>query len=339
MKRALITGITGQDGSYLAELLLSKQDYEVHGLVRRSSSLNRQRIDHLFSRDAPGGERLQLHYADLSDASSLALVMEQIRPDEIYNLGAQSHVRVSFDQPLYTADVVGLGSLRLLEAARHLNRSMPVRFYQASSSEMYGSAPPPQGPATPFHPRSPYACAKLYAHWQTINYREAYGLFACSGILFNHESPRRGESFVTRKVTLGASRIKEGLQKKLVMGNLEAKRDWGFAGDYVRAMWLMLKQEKAGDYVVATGESHSVRELLELSFSLVDLDYRDFVEFDPRYTRPSEVDVLEGDASKARQVLGWAPEVDFRGLVKMMVEHDLELARREKFARTYHATL
>jgi GDPmannose 4,6-dehydratase len=335
MKRALITGITGQDGSYLAEFLLSKQEYEVHGLVRRSSSLNRQRIDHLFSPDAPGGDRLHLHYADLSDASSLALITEQIRPDEIYNLGAQSHVRVSFDQPLYTADVVGLGTLRLLEAARQLSRSMPVKFYQASSSEMYGAAPPPQGPKTPFHPRSPYACAKLYAHWQTINYREAYGLFACSGILFNHESPRRGESFVTRKVTLGAARIKEGLQKKLVMGNLAARRDWGFAGDYVRAMWLMLKQEKPDDYVVATGESHSVRELLELAFSHVDLDYQDFVEFDTRYTRPSEVDVLEGDASKARQVLGWRPEVDFRGLVKMMMESDLELARREKFARTY----
>ncbi len=224
------------------------------------------------------------------------MVMEQVRPDEVYNLGAQSHVRVSFDQPLYTADVVGLGSLRLLEAVRHLNRSKPVKFYQASSSEMYGSAPPPQGLDTPFHPRSPYACAKLYAHWQTINYREAYGLFACSGILFNHESPRRGESFVTRKVTLGATRIKEGLQKKLVMGNLDAKRDWGFAGDYVRAMWLMLQQEKPDDYVVATGETHSVRELLELAFSCVDLDYRDFVEFDTKYTRPSEVDVLLGDA-------------------------------------------
>jgi GDPmannose 4,6-dehydratase len=337
MKRALITGITGQDGSYLAEFLLSKQDYEVHGLVRRSSSLNRQRIDHLFSPDAPGGDRLHLHYADLSDASSLASIVDLIRPDEIYNLGAQSHVRVSFDQPLYTADVVGLGTLRLLEAARQLNRSKPVKFYQASSSEMYGAASPPQGPATPFHPRSPYACAKLYAHWQTINYREAYGLFACSGILFNHESPRRGESFVTRKVTLGAARIKEGLQKKLVMGNLAAKRDWGFAGDYVRAMWLMLNQDKADDYVVATGESYSVRELLELAFSLVSLDYHDFVEFDTRYTRPSEVDVLQGDASKARQVLGWKPEVGFRQLVEMMVKHDWELARREKFARTYQA--
>jgi GDPmannose 4,6-dehydratase len=335
MKRALITGITGQDGSYLAELLLSKPDYEVHGLVRRSSSLNRQRIDHLFERDPAGGQRLELHYADLADASSLAMVMEQVRPDEVYNLGAQSHVRVSFDQPLYTADVVGLGALRLLEAVRHLNRSKPVKFYQASSSEMFGSAAPPQGQETPFHPRSPYACAKLYAHWQTINYREAYGLFACTGILFNHESPRRGESFATRKVTLGAARIKEGLQKKLIMGNLEAKRDWGFAGDYVRAMWLMLQQDKPGDYVVATGESHSVRELLELAFSLVELDYRAFVEFDTKYTRPSEVDVLLGEATRSRAQLGWKPEVDFHALVKMMIEHDLELARREKYARTF----
>ena len=263
----MITGITGQDGSYLAELLLGKTDYEVHGLVRRSSSLNRQRIDHLFARDPSIHERFHLHYADLADASSLAMAMEQVRPDEVYNLGAQSHVRVSFDQPLYTADVVGLGTLRLLEAVRHLSQSKSVKFYQASSSEMYGSAPPPQGPNTPFHPRSPYACAKLYGHWQTINYREAYGLFACSGILFNHESPRRGESFVTRKVTLGATRIKEGLQKKLVMGNLDSKRDWGFAGDYVRAMWLMLQQDKPEDYVVATGETHSIHELLEVAFS------------------------------------------------------------------------
>jgi GDPmannose 4,6-dehydratase len=337
MKRSLITGITGQDGSYLAEFLLSKPDYEVHGLVRRSSSLNRQRIDHLFARDPSVGDRFHLHYADLADASSLSMVMEQVRPDEVYNLGAQSHVRVSFDQPLYTADVVGLGSLRLLEAVRHLNRSQPVRFYQASSSEMYGSAPPPQGLDTPFHPRSPYACAKLYAHWQTVNYREAYGLFACSGILFNHESPRRGESFVTRKVTLGATRIKEGLQKKIVMGNLDAKRDWGFAGDYVRAMWLMLQQEKPDDYVVATGETYTVRELLEVAFSFVDLDYREFVEFDTKYTRPSEVDVLLGDATKTRATLGWKPDVDFRGLIKMMVEHDLELARREKFAKSYRS--
>ncbi len=335
MKRALISGITGQDGSYLAEFLLGKADYEVHGLVRRSSSLNRQRIDHLFQYDSRVRDRLRLHYADLADASSLATVMEEVRPDEVYNLGAQSHVRVSFDQPLYTADVVGLGTLRLLEAVRQLNRTKPVKFYQASSSEMYGSAPPPQGLETPFHPRSPYACAKLYAHWQTINYREAYGLFACSGILFNHESPRRGESFVTRKVTLGAARIKEGLQKRLVMGNLESQRDWGFAGDYVRAMWLMLQQEKPDDYVVATGETHSVRELLEMAFSLLDLDYRDFVDFDPRYTRPSEVDVLLGESSKAQKVLGWKPEITFRGLIKMMVEHDLELARREKHAQSF----
>jgi GDPmannose 4,6-dehydratase len=335
MKRALITGITGQDGSYLAELLLNQPEYEVHGLVRRSSSLNRQRIDHLFERDSTTSQRLHLHYADLADASSLSMVMEQVRPDEVYNLGAQSHVRVSFDQPLYTADVVGLGTLRLLEATRQLNRSQPVKFYQASSSEMFGSAPPPQGLDTPFHPRSPYACAKLYGHWQTINYREAYGLFACSGILFNHESPRRGESFVTRKVTLGAARIKEGLQKKLVMGNLEAKRDWGFAGDYVHAMWLMLQQNEPGDYVVATGETHPVRELLELAFASLDLDYRDFVEFNSKYTRPSEVEVLLGDASKARQVLGWKPQVDFRSLVKMMIESDLELARRERYVRTY----
>ena len=260
MKRALITGITGQDGSYLAELLLSKPDYEVHGVVRRSSSLNRQRIDHL-SADKSLEDRFRLHYGDLADASSLSMVMEVVRPDEVYNLGAQSHVRVSFDQPLYTSDAVGLGTLRLLEATRQLHRSKPVRFYQASSSEMFGSAPAPQGMETPFHPRSPYACAKLYGHWQTINYREAYGMYACSGILFNHESPRRGESFVTRKVTLGAARIKEGLQKNLVMGNLDSQRDWGFAGDYVRAMWLMLQQDQPDDYVVATGETHSVREL------------------------------------------------------------------------------
>ena len=337
MKRALITGITGQDGSYLAEFLLGKSDYEVHGLVRRSSTLNRQRIDHIFRATPKVGDRFQLHYADLADASSLSHIVEQVRPDEIYNLGAQSHVRVSFDQPLYTADVVGLGTLRILEAARQLNRSQPVRFYQASSSEMYGSAPPPQGLDTPFHPRSPYSCAKLYAHWQTINYREAYGMFACSGILFNHESPRRGESFVTRKITLGATRIKEGLQKKLIMGNLDAKRDWGFAGDYVRAMWLMLQQDTPDDFVVAMGETYAVSEFLELAFSALDLDWRDFVEFDPKYTRPSEVDVLLGDPSKARDVLGWKPEVDFKGLVKMMVEHDLELARREKFALGYKA--
>ncbi len=335
MKRALITGITGQDGSYLAEFLLSKPEYEVHGLVRRSSTLNRQRIDHIFRSVPEVGDRFQLHYADLADASSLSQIMEQVRPDEVYNLGAQSHVRVSFDQPLYTADVVGLGTLRLLEAARQLNKSQQVRFYQASSSEMYGSAPPPQGLDTPFHPRSPYSCAKLYGHWQTINYREAYGMYACSGILFNHESPRRGESFVTRKITLGATRIKEGLQKKLVMGNLDSKRDWGFAGDYVRAMWLMLQQEKPDDFVVAMGETYGIEEFLEIAFRHLDLDWHDYVEYDAKYTRPSEVDVLLGDPTKAREVLGWKPEVDFKGLVKMMVEHDLELARREKFALGY----
>ncbi len=334
MKHALITGITGQDGSYLAEFLLDKPDYEVHGLVRRSSTLNRQRIDHITA-DPALHDRFHLHYADLADASSLAMLMELVQPDEVYNLGAQSHVRVSFDQPLYTADVVGTGTLRVLDAVRHLNRTKPVRFYQASSSEMFGSAPPPQTMDTPFHPRSPYACAKLYGHWQTVNYREAYNLFACSGILFNHESPRRGESFVTRKITLGATRIKEGLQKKLVMGNIDAKRDWGFAGDYVRAMWMMLQQDEPDDYIVATGETYSVRQFLEWSFGALDLDYEDFVEFDERYMRPSEVDVLLGDPSKAKQKLGWEPEVDIHGLVKMMVESDLELARREKYALGY----
>ena len=264
---------------------------------------------------------------------SLAALVEQVRPDEVYNLGAQSHVRVSFDQPHYTADVTGLGVLRLLEAVRRLARSHPVRFYQASSAEVFGSAPPPQRLDTPFHPRSPYGCAKLYAHWQTVNYREAYGLFACSGILFNHESPRRGESFVTRKITLGAARIKEGLQEGLVLGNLDASRDWGFAGDYVRAMWMMLQRDEPEDYIVATGRTHTIREFLDLAFGMLDLDYRDFVALDPRYTRPSEVDVLRGDPSKARRELGWVPEVDLPGLVRMMVEHDLERARRERFAR------
>ncbi len=334
MKSAFITGITGQDGSYLAEFLLSKPDYEVHGLVRRTSTLNRSRIDHL-QRNSDYRDRFKLHYGDLGDASSLAMLMDQIRPDEVYNLGAQSHVRVSFDQPLYTADAVGLGTLRLLEAVRQLNRTKEVRFYQASSSEMFGAAPAPQTMETPFHPRSPYACAKLYGHWQTINYREAYKLYACSGILFNHESPRRGESFVTRKITLGAARIKAGLQSELVMGNLDAKRDWGFAGDYVKAMWLMLQQENADDYIVAMGVTHSVREFLEKTFSMLELDYNDFVKFDEKYMRPSEVDVLLGDPTKAKERLGWEPEVDLDGLIKMMLEHDLELAEREKFALGY----
>jgi len=334
MKHAVVTGITGQDGSYLAEFLLSKPDYVVHGLVRRASTLNRLRIDHLVA-DPAFADRFHLHYADLADSSSLGLLLDQIKPDEVYNLGAQSHVRVSFDQPLYTSDVVGLGTLRLLEAVRQVGRSKPVRFYQASSSEMFGSAPPPQSLNTPFHPRSPYACAKLYAHWQTVNYREAYGMYACSGVLFNHESPRRGESFVTRKITLGAARIKLGLQDRLVMGNLDAKRDWGFAGDYVKAMWLMLQRDQPRDFVVATGETHSVREFLEIAFGMLDLDYAEFVKFDPRYTRPSEVDVLLGDPTEANQVLGWKPEVDFQGLVKMMVEHDLEQAKREKHSMDY----
>jgi GDPmannose 4,6-dehydratase len=335
MRVALITGVTGQDGSYLAEFLLSRpEDYVVHGAVRRSSSLNRGRIDPIGANPQHGG-RFHLHYTDLSDASSLSTLVNQVRPDEVYNLGAQSHVRVSFDQPLYTADVVALGTTRLLEAVRLLAREKEVRFYQASSSEMFGSAPPPQGFNTPFHPRSPYACAKLFAHYQTINYREAYGMYTCSGLLFNHESPRRGESFVTRKITLGATRIKLGLQRSLAMGNLEARRDWGFAGDYVKAMWLMLQQAVPEDYIVATGETHSVREFLEIAFGHLDLDYNDFVSFDSRYTRPAEVDTLLGDASKARARLGWQPEVGFRDLVQMMVEHDLELARREKHSLAF----
>ena len=324
MKRALITGITGQDGSYLAELLLGKTDYEVHGLVRRSSSLNRQRIDHLFARDPSVHERFHLHYADLADASSVAMVMEQVRPDEVYNLGAQSHVRVSFDQPLYTADVVGLGTLRLLEAVRHLNRSQPVKFYQASSSEMYGSAPPPQGPNTPFHPRSPYACAKLYGHWQTVNYREAYGLFACSGILFNHESPRRGETFVTRKITRAVAAIVAGKQDTLFLGNLDARRDWGYAPEYVEAIWKMLQQDTAEDIVIGTGEAHSVREFVEEAFGYAGLDWRKHVKMSDRYMRPLEVDCLIADTRKAREKLGWETRIGFSELVAIMVDADLE---------------
>ena len=328
MRRALITGVAGQDGSYLAEFLLDRPEYEVHGLIRPSTGASPARIAHLA-----GHGRFHLHPADLADADGLAAVMDRVRPDEVYNLAAQSHVRVSFDLPLHTADVDGLGPLRLLEAARRLARDRPVKFYQASSAEMFGSAPAPQSMATPFHPRSPYACAKLFAHWQAVNYRETYGLFACSGILFNHESPRRGESFVTRKITRAAARIKEGLQETLALGNLDARRDWGFAGDYVRAMWLMLQHDRPGDYIVATGATHTVREFAEVAFGLLDLDYRDFVTFDPRFTRPSEVDVLLGDPSKTREVLGWTPRVDFRSLVGMMVEHDLEIARRELAAR------
>jgi GDPmannose 4,6-dehydratase len=329
MTRALITGITGQDGSYLAEYLLGKPGYIVHGVSRNTSGSNLQRIAHLMGEEPGLRGRFRLHHGDLSDAARLARLLEEVQPDEVYNLGAQSHVRVSFDQPVYTADVVGLGALRLLEAIRHMGGPRRVRFYQASSAEMFGSAPPPQTLTTPFRPRSPYGCAKHLAHAATVNYREAYGLFACTGILFNHESPRRGESFVSRKITRGAARIKVGLQRKVVLGNLDARRDWGFAGDYVRAMWLMLQQDEPDDYIVATGETRSVREFLELAFGMLELDYRDFVEFDPRLVRPSEVDELRGDASRARGRLGWGPEVDFTGLVRMMIEHDLDQARRE----------
>ena len=331
-KVALITGVTGQDGSYLAEFLL-KQGYQVHGVVRRSSSFATGRIDHLHQGFGGNDAPLQLHYGDLGDGTGLRRIIEQVRPDEVYNLAAQSHVRISFDQPEYTADVVGLGTLRLLEAIRDHNQrhDRKVRFYQAGSSEMFGEvAELPQRETTPFHPRSPYACAKCYAHWQTVNYREAYGLFACNGILFNHESPRRGENFVTRKITRSATRIKLGLQDKLSLGNLDAKRDWGFAGDYVEAMWLMLQQERPEDFVISTGETHTVREFLDLVFARVGLDPAKYVEFDPRFMRPAEVDVLIGDSAKARRALGWEPRVRFRELVDMMVDADLELAEREK---------
>ena len=331
-KVALITGVTGQDGSYLAELLL-KKGYEVHGMVRRTSSFATGRIDHLRSGFGSGAGGLQLHYGDLGDGTGLRRIIEQVRPDEVYNLAAQSHVRISFDQPEYTADVVGLGTLRLLEALRDHNkrRGRAARLYQAGSSEMFGKvAEVPQRETTPFHPRSPYACAKVYAHWQTVNYREAYDLFACNGILFNHESPRRGENFVTRKITRSATRIKLGLQQKLSLGNLDARRDWGFAGDYVEAMWLMLQQDKPDDYVIATGEAHSVNEFLQVVFRRLDLNVEDYVETDERFFRPAEVDILIGDASKAKRILGWEPKVRFEELAELMIEADLELARREK---------
>ncbi|MFN7958105.1 MAG: GDP-mannose 4,6-dehydratase [Holophagaceae bacterium] len=330
---ALITGLTGQDGSYLAELLLSK-GYQVHGLVRRASLFNTDRIDHLYN-DPHQPTKLHLHYGDLSDAGALRNLLDEIRPNEVYNLGAQSHVRVSFDQPEYTADIVGLGALRLLEAIRsYMNHSgEQIRFYQAGSSEMFGSAKPRQHEGTRFEPRSPYACAKVYAHYQVVNHRESYGLFACNGILFNHESPRRGETFVTRKITRAATRIKLGLQEQLFLGNLEAKRDWGFAGDYVEAMWRMLQQDKPDDYVVATGESISIRDFLDLVFGHLDLDWRKYVEIDPRYFRPAEVDHLEGDATKGRQILGWEPKTDVRVLAAMMVDSDLRLAQKEQVLR------
>ncbi len=329
MKKALITGITGQDGSYLAELLLSK-GYEVHGIVRRTSSFNRQRIDHLCLNPDVYGGTFFLHYGDMTDSSRLTKLVYEIKPDEIYNLAAQSHVRVSFDMPEFTGDVDALGTIRLLEAIREAGLGMSMRFYQASTSELYGKVQEvPQRETTPFYPRSPYAVAKLYAFWAVKNYREAYGLFASNGILFNHESPRRGENFVTRKITLAVARIKLGLQKSLAMGNIEAKRDWGFAGDYVEGMWRMLQHDKPDDFVLATGEMHSVREFLEEAFGAVDLDWREYVTHDERFDRPSEVDQLLGDATKARTELGWEPKVDFKSLVKMMVERDLAVAKAE----------
>ena len=327
-KRALVTGITGQDGSFLAESLLDK-GYEVHGIIRRTSLFNTQRIDHLYKDPHTPGARLFLVHGDLDDSSSLNSILRQVQPDEIYNLGAQSHVRVSFDIPEYTGDVTGLGTVRILEAIREAG--IRPKFYQASSSEMFGRTEEiPQTERTPFYPRSPYACAKVYAYHSTVNYRESYGLFACNGILFNHESERRGETFVTRKITRAATRIKLGLQGKLYLGNLEAKRDWGYARDYVEAMWLMMQAEKCGDYVIATGETHSVREFVEQAFSYLDLDWKEYVEIDPRYYRPTEVDCFQGDASKARRELGWEPKVGFEELVRLMVDHDMILARRDK---------
>ena len=325
MKKALITGLTGQDGSYLAELLLSK-NYEVHGLKRRSSSFNTDRVDHIYHDFHESGTRLFLHYADLADSISLSGLLSEIRPDEVYNLGAQSHVKVSFEIPEYTGDVVALGTLRLLEAIRRTN--LPCRFYQASSSEMFGSTPPPQNESAPFHPRSPYACAKAFAHYSAVNYRESYGQHASCGILFNHESPRRGETFVTRKITRAVAHIKLGLQEKLFLGNLDARRDWGFAPDYVKAMWLMLQQDDPGDYVIGTGEMHSVREFVECAFAVADLDWRESVSIDRRYYRPAEVDALQADFSKAKRVLNWEPTVTFAELVHLMVEADLQAVQR-----------
>jgi GDPmannose 4,6-dehydratase len=326
-KTALISGITGQDGSFLAELLLEK-GYEVYGIIRRSSSFNTDRIDHLYQDPHESGTRLRLVYGDLNDSSSLNTILRQVQPDEIYNLGAQSHVRVSFDIPEYTGEVSGLGTVRLLEAIRE--SGLRPKFYQASSSELYGKvAETPQTETTPFHPRSPYACAKAYAYHITVNYRESYGLFACNGILFNHESERRGETFVSRKITRAATRIKCGIQEKLYMGNLDARRDWGYARDYVEAMWMILNTDEPDDYVIATGEVHSVREFLEKAFQYLDLDWQEHVEIDSAYFRPAEVDLLLGDAGKARRQLGWEPKVTFDELVKLMVDHDLKLAEHE----------
>ena len=326
-KRALITGITGQDGSYLTELLLEK-GYDVYGIIRRSSSFNTERIDHLYQDPHEPQTRLRLLYGDLNDSSSLNTILRKVKPDEIYNLGAQSHVRVSFDVPEYTAEVSGVGVVRILEAVREAG--IRPKVYQASSSEVFGKAAEvPQSEKTPFHPRSPYGCAKAYGYYITVNYRESYNLFACNGILFNHESPRRGETFVSRKITRAATRIKLGLQEKLYLGNLDARRDWGHAVDYVRAMWLMIQADEPDDYVIATGESHSVRDFLDQAFGYLDLDWKEHVDIDPRYYRPAEVDVLMGDASKARRVLGWEPTISFNELVTLMVDHDLELATKE----------
>ena len=324
-KRALITGITGQDGSYLSELLLEK-GYEVHGIIRRTSTFNTDRIDHIYEDPHKEGVRLRLHYGDLTDGTTLRKIIEMVKPHEVYNLGAQSHVRVSFDAPEYTVDAVALGTLRLLEAIRDFQQrtGYEVRFYQAGSSEMFGKVQEvPQRETTPFYPRSPYACAKVYGHWQTVNYRESYDMFACNGILFNHESPRRGGTFVTRKITRALARIVAGTQKKLYLGNLDSKRDWGFAKDYVRAMWLMLQQNEPDDYVVATNETHSVQEFLEVSFAYAGLNWQDYVEFDARYLRPAEVDLLIGDPAKAKEKLGWEPSVTFEELVHLMVDADM----------------
>jgi GDPmannose 4,6-dehydratase len=327
MPRALITGVTGQDGSYLAEFLLRK-GYEVHGVKRRSSSFNTGRVESIYADLHETDNRFFLHFADLADSSSLSRLLYDIRPDEVYNLAAQSHVRVSFDIPEYTSDVTALGALRLLESIRQTG--IRTKFYQASSSEMFGSTPPPQSESTVFHPRSPYACAKLFAHAATVNYRESYGLFAVSGILFNHESPRRGETFVTRKIARAVAHIKLGLQKKLYLGNLDARRDWGYAPEYVEAMWLMLQNERAEDFVVGSGEMHSVREFLEHAFAHADLDWREFVEIDPRYLRPAEVDALCADASQAREKLGWVPRTGFKELVEIMVDADIEKLQRKQ---------
>ncbi len=339
MKRALITGITGQDGSYLAEFLIEK-GYEVHGVIRRASSFNTERLEHLYQDPHTRGARMKLHYGDLSDSVNLVKLLHNLKPDEIYNLGAQSHVRVSFDIPEYTADIGGLGTIRILEAIREAQ--VRPRFYQASSSEMFGKvAEIPQRETTPFHPRSPYAVAKVFSYWATVNYRESYNLHACNGILFNHESPRRGDTFVTRKITRAVAYIKAGLQDKLFLGNLDAKRDWGYAKEYVEAMWLMLQQDQPDDYVIATGETHSVKEFCEEAFGHVDLDWSKYVEIDERYFRPAEVDLLIGDASKAKNVLGWEPKVKFKELVRLMVDADVEhlegkLAGRVKRADGRH---